>query len=115
MYQAIGHLWQGMTRLSGDSLHLTGAGWVGQVALVTALMSPLITAYGALTGRIGWRWALSAWGAAALGSLPWAWRFGSAWAALGAPLGAIIVQAAGVWGLTARLTGRKIRWRGRRV
>lgn len=115
MYRDAAQMWQGMTRLGGDSLSFAGAGWIGQVAVVTALMSPLITAYGALTGRIGWGWALSAWGAAALGILPWAQRFGSAWAALGAPLGAIVVQAAGVWGLAARLTGRKIRWRGRRV
>lgn len=115
MYRDAAQLWQGMTRLSGDSLQFSGAGLVGQVALVTALMSPLITAYGALRGRIGWRWALLAWSGAALGSLPWARRFGSARAALGAPLGALVVQAAGVWGLVARLTGRKLRWRGRPV
>lgn len=115
MYRDAAQMWQGMTRLGGDSLRFTGLGVLGQIALVTMTMSPLITLLGATRRRINWRWVLPAWAAAALGMLPWARRFGSPSATLGAPIGALVVQLAGVWGVVSRLTGRKLRWRGRRI
>ena len=56
-----------------------------------------------------------AWFLVALGLLPWAKRFGSApWAAM-APLGAMQVQLAAIWGIFRRLAGRGVLWKGRRL
>ncbi len=115
MYESAGQMWHGLTRLGAGSLRWQGAGALGSAMLITALMSPLLTTYGVARGFLGRRWLGPVWVAAGLGMLPWARRFGPGRRAALAPLGALVVQGAAVWGLVNRLLGRGVKWRGRRV
>lgn len=132
-------LWHALTRLGGGSLGWLGAGSLLTMLLVTAAMAPILRIASALTkaldrptgnrlptgGRLptaGRRptavWlgkALLAWMATVPAFILWARRFGSGWWALLAPVGAVIVQIAAIWGLLSRLIGRGIQWRGRVV
>jgi len=68
---------------------------------------------GALMGGLSFAWVPLTWLAASAGIVPFARRFGSPWYALPAPVGALFVQVAAIWGILARLFGRGIHWRGR--
>ena len=115
MYESAGQLWHGMNRLGADSLRWSGARAVWPALFVTALMSPLVAALAVVAGQLDRRWLPVAWTAAAVPMIPWARRFGSPdWAAL-APVGALFVQAAALWGIVSRALGRGIHWKGRRV
>jgi GT2 family glycosyltransferase len=115
MYRGSRPLWHGMTRLGTESLRWAGWRAVFPVAFVTALVSPLVTATGVLTGRLRRFWLLFAWPAAVVALLPWTRRLGRPEAALGAPLGGLWVQATGLRGLMRRALGRGLLWKGRRV
>ena len=115
MYRSIGHLWRGMVRISSGSLPWSGAGSLITALFITALMTPLFALRLVLLRRVPPRWLYLTWGSAAVGVWPWSKRFGSSWLALFAPLGALFVQVAAVWGLLSRLVGHGIKWKGRTI
>ncbi len=115
MYQTLSHLWQGMTRIGSGSLKWSGWGALVTAVLITAFMTPMLVLLAWLVGEIGLNWLIVTWGTAVLAFLPWAHRYGvTRWAWL-APLGATLVQVAGVWGLIQHFLGHGISWKGRRV
>lgn len=115
MYRSPRQMFNGLTRLASGSLEWQ-SGWAVVTALfITALMSPLIVLAGVLTRQLRWRLLPLTWTTSVVSLLPFARRFGLGWLALLAPVGALIVQAAGITGLARRLLGRGIPWKGRRV
>ncbi|MDX1689245.1 MAG: glycosyltransferase [Candidatus Promineifilaceae bacterium] len=115
MYAGTVDLWQGLVRLGAGSLR-----WFGARALITALfvtgaMAPILALVAALRQRRKRRWAVASWAVVTAGFIPWASRFGAVWTALLAPVGALIVQMAAVWGLIRRVAGQGVPWKGRRV
>ena len=114
MYQNVGHLWHGMTRLGSGSLRWTSH-LFSTVLFITAVMTPLLVGLGVARKRLSPAWLLATWATVALSLLPWARRFGGLAYAPLAPLGALVVQATGCWGLLRRFFGRGIRWKDRRV
>ena len=115
MYASPAQAWHGMTRLGSGTLRWSSFGAVLTALLITALISPLIAATGVLAARLDPKWLPATWLAATVSMVPWARRFGSARWAILAPLGAVVVQTAGTWGLISRLRGRSLRWKGRQV
>lgn len=115
MYANDRQMWHGLSRLSADSLRWSGLSSVLTVIFITALMSPLLTIAGVLGGRLRWPWIPVTWGTAVASIWPWSRRFGSGWLACFAPVGALFVQLAGIWGLINRVLGRGIPWKGRIV
>lgn len=115
MYPSLGSLWRGLARLSAGSLYWTGPGSLLTVLFITSAAVPLLALPGALFGRVRKGWIIVSWLVVVPGIVPWARRFGSAgWAVL-APVGAVVVQFAAVWGLLSRLFGRRLYWKGRPV
>lgn len=115
MFSSTMQLWHGMNRLSADALRLGGARMVWASVFITALMSPWIAVFGSGSRGPRARWTASTWAAVAFAMRPWAERFGSGvWAVL-APVGALFVELAAVWGLLNRVLHRGIAWKGRRV
>jgi len=115
MYTDTTSLWQGLTRIGAGSLRWLGARSIITALFITGVMTPILAVIKSFQLRRNRKWALTSWAVIALSFVPWARRFGSAWLALLAPLGAFMVQGAAVWGLTRRLFGRGTRWKGRRV
>lgn len=115
MYRDNRHLWRGMVRISADSLPWSGAGSLLTALFITALMTPLFAARLVLLQRISIRWFCLTWASSVIGVWPWSKRFGSRRHALWAPVGALFVQLAAVWGLLNRLAGRGLKWKGRSV
>jgi hypothetical protein len=115
MYSSHAQMFQGMSRLGSDSLRWAGSGALATALFITALVSPLIVLSGVMRGKIGLRWLLPSWAAAALSMLPWARRFGPPGWALLAPIGAAMVLAAAVYGLVSRIFGLGVQWKGRKV
>ncbi len=115
MYTDDKTMWRGLSRLSSGSLRWSGLGSLATVLFVTAQMSPLIAGAGVLNGRLRPLWLPLTWAASTASMIPWTRRSGSAAWALLAPVAALIVQAAAVWGLANRLLGRGLRWKGRTV
>ncbi len=115
MYSDDRSMWRGLSRLGSGSLRWSGLGSVATVLFVTALMSPLIVLTGVLTGRLRPWWLPLTWLTAAGAMVTWASRAGSAAWTLLAPVAALMVQAAAVWGLANRFLGRGVAWKGRRV
>jgi glycosyltransferase involved in cell wall biosynthesis len=115
MYSNRKQMFFGMSRLASAALRWERSWAAITVLLITALMSPLIVLQGVLRGKFHWRWLPVSWIAASLSLLPWTRRFGNpAWALL-APIGALVVQVAGVYGILCRLLGRGIPWKDRQV
>lgn len=115
MYADASQVWHGMTRLGSGAMHWSGFGAVLTALFISALMSPLMVVIGVLTGRLDRKWLPATWFAAAISMVTWARRFGSAGSAILAPVGAVLVQVAAVWGLISRLLGRGLRWKGRKI
>lgn len=113
MYRDARQMWLGLTRFAVTSLRWSGPGSLLAVLYTIVLAAPLELLLAA-TARRQSRWpAVVSWLAAAAGLLPWAHRFGDRrWAWL-APLGAIQVQYAAIWGILQRLAGRGVRWKER--
>jgi hypothetical protein len=113
MYTDLRQTWRGFTRLAVLSLR-----WSGPGALLTALFTiASAVPLGALLStappprtlrRAGFLWLM-----ACAGIVPWAWRLRVVPWVLLAPLGAAFVQGAAVWGITTRLLGLPLRWKGR--
>lgn len=115
MYSTQRGLFQGMIRLSTDTLRFSGAYAFFSVGLISAIFSPLIVLAGVLSGRIKACWLVGAWSASTLSILPWAKRFGASHWALLAPFGAAYVQVAALIGLGRRLFRLGLSWKGRNV
>jgi chlorobactene glucosyltransferase len=115
MYHSFPQLWQGLSRLGAGTLRRAEFGtWVMALS-ITLAMSPLLLGPILVGLGQGLVWSLAAWLIVAAGFVPWARRMGSGWAALLAPVGALLVQAAGTWGLLRQLFGYGFVWKERRV
>ena len=126
MYDDFSHMWRGLTRLGAGALRWSGAGSLvtalfTTLAALPLLLSPFVWILGRL--EIGdWRLKtdnlqslISSLLITAVGFIPAARRLGKwHWAILG-PIGALLVQAAGTWGLLRSLLGRGIQWKDRLV
>jgi cellulose synthase/poly-beta-1,6-N-acetylglucosamine synthase-like glycosyltransferase len=115
MYSDRKGLWQGLSRLGSGTLSWLGPGAILTALFITGIMVPILAVASAL--RQGQKRILSlvVWLSVALSFIPWARRFGSPWLAPLAPIGALLVQSAGMWGLLGRLSGRGVRWKDRSV
>jgi cellulose synthase/poly-beta-1,6-N-acetylglucosamine synthase-like glycosyltransferase len=115
MYGNQKQMFLGLSRLGAGSLQWEGI-WAGLTALhVTALMSPLISLLGVIMGRLRWFWFPVTWSMASLSLFPWSRRSGASNRALFAPLGALVVLVAALYGLINRLFRRGVLWKGRKV
>ena len=115
MYADGSALWQGLVRLGAGSLRWFGVRAILTAIFVTGVMAPILVLVTTVWQRRNRRWAVVSWVAVAASFVPWARRFGAVWAALLAPVGALLLQSAAVWGLISRLVGRDIPWKGRRL
>jgi chlorobactene glucosyltransferase len=115
MYRSNKQMWQGMNRLGSQSLRFSGWRSLITVFFITIAMNPLLVFFAVISGNARRRWLPLTWGAVFLGFLPWAKRYGSSWYAALSPIGALIVQAAGFWGLLRKVFKKGINWKGRMV
>ena len=115
MYRNATQIWHGMNRLGSQSLRFSGVKSLLTIFFITIAMNPLLVFLAVVSGRVRRRWLPLTWGAVAIAFWPWARRYGPAWQAILSPFGALIIQAAGAWGLVRRFTGRGIPWKGRIV
>ena len=115
MYPSNQRMFQGLSRLGSGMLGWQGL-WAGLTAFhITALISPLVTLFGILLGKVKWFWFPITWASASASLLPWSRRSGAGWIALLAPLGALVVLGSALFGLVRRLLGRGLSWKGRLV
>jgi 4,4'-diaponeurosporenoate glycosyltransferase len=115
MYADPKQMWHGLTRLGQGALRWWGLRAILSVAFITAVMSPLIALTGWALGQLSFAWLAVVWSIAAVCIVPWARRAGHATDALFAPVGALIIMAAALWGALSRLLGIGINWKDRRV
>lgn len=115
MYQDVGQIWRGLTRLGKGGLHWSGIWSLLTVIHITALMSPLLTITGVLNRRISFKWIPISWASVTLGTIPWGRRFGSGYWSLLTPIGAAFVLLAAVWGILSEIIGIKQTWKGRKI
>jgi chlorobactene glucosyltransferase len=115
MYQDNQQMWHGMNRLGSQSLRFSGLRSLLTVFFITIAMNPLLVFLAVISGKARRRWLPLTWGAVFVGFLPWAKRYGSFWYATLSPIGALIVQVAGFWGLLRRAFRKGINWKGRMV
>lgn len=115
MYSSSRQMFHGLSRLGSDALRWGRSRSLLTTLYITALMSPLIVLTGVLSGRLHWRWLPLSWATTTVSMLPWARRFGARRWALLAPVGALIVQTAAIYGILRRLFGRGVVWKDRRV
>lgn len=115
MYGSHKQMFHGLSRLGAGMLRLQGI-WAILTALhVTALVSPLTTLPGVLSGRLKWFWFPVTWSVASLSLLPWSRRSGVGKSAILAPLGALILLVASLLGFVNRIFGKGVLWKGRKV
>ena len=126
MYDNKRQMWHGINRLGSGSLRHSGLLALIPAIYVTGLMMPIWTL---LFNRRYVRkmpnlWLI--WFASMVGFLPWVRRFSGnqktenskktmMFAVLIAPVAAVFVQLASVWGLLSRLLGWGISWKDRKV
>ncbi len=115
MYNDKKGMWHGLSRLGSGTLS-----WLGPAAIVTALfitgvMLPILALASALRRGRSRTLAILSWMAVAVGFVPWARRFGAIPLVPLVPFGALLIQAAGMWGLLGRLLGRRVRWKDRDI
>ena len=113
MYRNVGQMWLGLARFAVASLRWSGAGSLLAVLYIILMSAPVEMLLVAVAYRRR-RWPVFAgWLGSSAGMIPWARRFGGRrWAWL-APLGAVQVQGAAIWGILRRLAGRGVRWKER--
>lgn len=114
MYRDASQLWLGLSRFSIASLRWSGLHSLWAVLFTILLAAPVQLLFGGLKKRRPAP-ALVSWIAAAAALLPWASRFGGRRWALLAPLGAVQVQFAAIWGIIRRLLGHGVHWKGRNL
>ena len=126
MYANWRQMWHGVNRLGSGSLRYNGLLALIPAIFVTGLMMPLWTL---LFNRRYVREIPSLrliWFASLVGFLPWMSRFNRhqktearkrsmVFGAMMAPVAAVFVQLASVWGLVARLLGWGVSWKDRKV
>jgi cellulose synthase/poly-beta-1,6-N-acetylglucosamine synthase-like glycosyltransferase len=114
MYKDTAHMWRGISRLSAGSLKWSG--WRAMLTMIyaTSLAAPFLAFLGFLRGRIRLPWVILSWAAASFSIFPWSRRLGSSWYSLLAPIGALIMLQAAIWGHANRIVGNQINWKGRR-
>jgi chlorobactene glucosyltransferase len=131
MYDDWRQMWHGVTRLGAGSLRFNGLLALISVIFVTGVMMPIWTLifnrhFIRETPRLRLIWLT-----AVLSFLPWARRFNDQGAQSGraamwrkgrtvlraalAPPAAAFVFLSALWGLTSRLLGRGLAWKGRKV
>jgi chlorobactene glucosyltransferase len=115
MYRSISQLWHGLTRLGSGSLNRSPWSAFLMVIFLEQLTSPLTYLANSLFGSMNWIFPFIAWIAVFLIISPWMNRIRSTGVATLAPLGAVFVIFAAIWGLIQRATGLGNRWKGRRV
>ncbi|UCD99171.1 MAG: glycosyltransferase [Chloroflexota bacterium] len=115
MYASQKQMFYGLTRLGAGSLRWQGLRAVLTALHITAIMSPLVALLGGLLGKLSWFWVPATWSVSSLSILPWSRRSANSFQALFAPLGALIVLVASLFGLINRLSRKGIPWKGRRV
>jgi len=115
MYSDTASLWQGLVRIGAGSLRWMGARSIITALFITAVMTPILILITTIRLRQKRRWAVASWAVTTVSFLPWARHFGSGWLAVLAPFGALMLQAASVWGLLRLLFGRGTRWKGRSI
>lgn len=115
MYRDNQQMWHGMNRLGSQSLRFSGLRALITVFFITIAMNPLLVLFAVMSGNLRRRWLPLTWGAVFLGFVPWARRYGSPWYAALSPIGALIIQLAGFWGLLRRVFKKGINWKGRMV
>lgn len=115
MYDSHKLMFHGLSRLGAGALRWQGI-WAGITALhVTAVVSPLTTLLGVLSGKLKWFWFPVAWITASLSLLPWSRRSGAGKLAFLAPLGGLIILVTALFGLVSRIIGIGVFWKGRKV
>jgi len=115
MYDNTRELWGGVARLGSGSLSHAGPSGLIPALLITGVMMPM---WALFSDRRKARdnkalWLL--WAGALASFLPWGKRFGSYWLAPLASIAAMFVQVASFSGMIARLLGRGLSWKGRKV
>jgi chlorobactene glucosyltransferase len=115
MYRDLSTMFHGMARLSSGAIRRQGSRGLLTALHVTAIMSPIIALLGLTVRGLGLRWFLGTWAASTMSILPWSRRFGSPGWALLAPVGALLVQVAAIYGLVGQLLGRGVVWKGRNI
>lgn len=118
MYRDVRHLWQGLARYAVASLRWTRIDGLWAMLLTILLAAPAeLFLWALLRGRrrrgAGLRGAFLSWSTATWAMLGWAGRFGGRRWALLAPLGALQVQFAAIYGIARRLFRRGVPWKGR--
>lgn len=115
MYDSRKQMFRGFSRIGAGTLRWQGS-WAILTALhVTALVSPLTTLLGVLSGRLKWFWFPVTWSVASLSLLPWSRRSGVGKSAILAPLGALVLLVATLFGFVNRIFGKGVLWKGRKV
>ena len=115
MYIDIKSLWQGLSRFSPGSLRWLGTRSILVALFITGVMTPILALISALTSHRSRKWAALSWATVSVAFIPWMRRFGHPRLALLAPLGALLVQAASIFGIARRVLGLGTLWKGRRV
>jgi chlorobactene glucosyltransferase len=115
MYTSQPQMWRGLSRLGDGAFHWWGVRALLPGAFITALVSPLVALVGAALGELHPVWPAAVWAVAAACLWQWSRRAGSPADALLAPLGALIMLLASLWGLISRALGVGINWKGRKV
>lgn len=115
MYESLGQMWRGMTRLGSGSLKYSGIGAVITALFIAGAMMPLLAPFFVIIRFVDKKWLGLTWLTAVPGFITWGRRFGSGGWAVAAPFGATIVQVAASWGFITRYLGRGILWKSRAV
>ncbi len=115
MYTEPKGMWNGLSRIAAGSLRWSGSGSMMIGIFITGAAMPSYLLLMTRANRQQLHLAIGTWLYMAMGFLPWARRFGSGWWSLLAPVGAVLVHVVALWGLVARLSGRGVSWKGRRV
>jgi len=126
MYDNWRQMWHGVNRLGSGSLRYNGLLTLIPAIFVTGLMMPLWTLLfnRRYAHEIPHLWLI--WFASLVGFLPWVNRLNrnretdnrkrtALFQAMMAPLAAVFVQLASVWGLLSRLLGWGVSWKDRKV
>lgn len=126
MYSNWRQMWHGVNRLGSGSLRYNGFLALIPAIFVTGLMMPLWTLLfnRRYVREIPSLWLI--WLTAVVGFFPWASRFSrnqetenrkrtTVLRAMMAPLAAVFVQLASLWGLLSHLFGWGVSWKGRKV
>jgi chlorobactene glucosyltransferase len=126
MYDNRRQMWHGVNRLGSGSLRYNGILALIPMIFVTGLMMPLWTLLfnRRYVREIPNLWLI--WFASLAGYLPWVSRFNGSQktknkkrsmvlGAVMAPLAAVFVQLAAVWGMISRLLGWGVSWKDRKV